>query len=193
MIGASEALAVGREVGERVVVKATSTGGSIATLGMTQPDLAEAVAGVVMISPNFAVNNPAAPLLTFPAARYWVPVLVGERRSFEPRNAGQADHWTTEYPMVATLPMARVAKAARDADHGAIKVPLMLYFNDGDRVVKAEATRAVAARWGGPVAMVEAPARGDVDPYLHVVAGDIMSPGNTDAAVQAIVDWAKGL
>jgi pimeloyl-ACP methyl ester carboxylesterase len=193
MIDASEALAVAREVGERVVVMATSTGGSIATLAMTQPDLAEAVAGVVMISPNFAVNNPAAPLLTFPAARYWVPVMVGERRSFEPRNAGQADHWTTEYPMVATLPMARVAKAARDADHGAIKVPLMLYFNDGDRVVKAEATRAVAARWGGPVAMVEAPAGGDVDPYLHVVAGDIMSPGNTDAAVQAIVDWAKGL
>ena len=193
MIDASEALAVAREVGERVIVIATSTGGSIATLAMTQADLAEGVAGVVMISPNFAVNNPAAPLLTFPAARSWVPLLVGERRSFEPRNLGQAMHWTTDYPMVATLPMARVAKAARDAEHGAIKVPLMLYFNDADRVVKAEATREVAARWGGNVTMVEAPSGADVDPYLHVVAGDIMSPGNTDGAVQAIVDWAKGL
>lgn len=193
MLDAAEGLAVARAVGERVIVLATSTGGSIATLAMTQSDLAEGVAGVAMVSPNFAVNNPAAMLLTFPAARYWVPALVGERRSFEPRNAGQAAHWTTDYPVLATLPMGRVAQAARQADHEKISVPLFLFFNDGDRVVRAEVTREVAARWGGPVTQVMAPAGADVDPYLHVIAGDIMSPGNTAGAVAALTQWAAGL
>lgn len=189
----AEALDVARQTGERVIVLATSTGGTLAALAMTQPDLAEGVAGVAMVSPNFAVNSPGAALLTWPAARHWLPLLIGPRRSFVPRTPEQATHWTIDYPSVAVLPMARAVQAAQAADLGALQVPLMVYFSDADQVVRAPATRAAAARWGGPVTLVAAPGGAGTDPSAHVMAGDILSPANTSGAVAALTDWARGL
>lgn len=193
IIDVAEALDVARQTGDRVIVLATSTGATLAALALTQPDLAQGVAGVAMVSPNFAVNSPAAALLTFPAARAWVPLIVGPRRGFEPRTAEQAAHWTTDYPTTALLPMARAVQAARAADLGAIRVPLLVYFSDADQVVRAAATRAAAARWGGPVTLVAAPGGVGTDPSGHVMAGDILSPANTAGAVAALVEWARRL
>lgn len=193
IVDASEALQVARQTGDRVIVLATSTGATLAALALTQPDLAQGVAGVAMVSPNFAVNSPAAALLTFPAARAWVPLIVGARRGFDPRNAEQAAHWTTDYPTTALLPMARSVQAARGADLAAVTLPLLVYFSDADQVVRADATRAVAARWGGPVTLVTAPGGPGTDPSAHVMAGDILSPANTAGAVAALLAWARDL
>jgi pimeloyl-ACP methyl ester carboxylesterase len=62
----AEALAVGRAIGERVVVVATSTGGAIATWGATQPELMEDVAGLVLISPNYRLRAQGSEILTMP-------------------------------------------------------------------------------------------------------------------------------
>ena len=62
----AEALAIGRRIGDRVLVIATSTGGTLAALAATDPELSERLAGVVLISPNFGVQNPKAGLLTLP-------------------------------------------------------------------------------------------------------------------------------
>ena len=64
------------------------------------------VAGLVLLSPNFAINDRWAFLLDMPFARDLLPRLGGETRSFEPVNEGQAEHWTTSYPMAALAPMA---------------------------------------------------------------------------------------
>ena len=45
----AEALAVGRAVGDRVLLVGTSTGGTLAALAMHEP-MAEGVAGVAMLS-----------------------------------------------------------------------------------------------------------------------------------------------
>jgi alpha-beta hydrolase superfamily lysophospholipase len=189
----AEALAAGRAVGDEVLVIATSTGASMATAALAQPPMAKGVAGVVLVSPNFAIKNPVGPLLTWPAARIWLPVLAGERRSFEPINEGQAAHWTTEYPSAAVFPMAAIVKHAAELDHGQITTPALFYYSDDDGVVDAEATTRVAARWGGPVARSKPDLRPGDDPLAHVIAGDIMSPGNTDAAVAAMLDWVATL
>ena len=106
----AEALAAARAVGEEVIVISTSTGGTLAALAATQPELIEGVKGIVFVSPNFGLNTPLEPLLTWPAARYLLPALAGDRYSFEPENEGQATFWTTEYPSVAILPMAALVK-----------------------------------------------------------------------------------
>lgn len=188
-----EALQIARRVGERVVILSTSTGGTFAAEAAMAPDLAEAIAGIVFVSPNFGINNPAAPLLSWPAARWWLPILVGERREFEPRNAGQAAHWTTSYPNVAALPLAAIVDHAVDLDFAGATIPALFYFTDQDKVVLAERTRHVMAAWGGPVRFVEAPMGAGVDDFGHVVTGDIISPGNTPGTIAAILDWAKGL
>ena len=119
MNDAVEALAVARAVGDKVIILTTSTGGTIAALALHEPALQNDVAGVVFVSPNFGINNPAAGVLTLPAARYWVPLVAGETRKFDPLNDGQAAHWTTTYPTVATLPMAAAKMTCpRDKDLG---------------------------------------------------------------------------
>lgn len=189
----AEALAAGRRVGEKVVVISTSTGGTLVTLAAERPGAMENVAGLVFVSPNFGVNNPAAALLTMPAARLWLPLLVGAERSFEPRNEAQATLWTTRYPTVAVLPMAASVKAAMQVDVSKIDIPALFLFSDADRVVRPDLTRQVAGAWGGPVQIVNPDLGPDDDAYAHVIAGDVMSPGQTDGAVQVIYGFIQGL
>lgn len=193
MADMAEALAVARAVGEEVIVISTSTGSTLATIAALDPALSEAVVGQVFVSPNFGVNSPAAPLLTWPLARHWVPLVVGAERGFTPHNAAHGRHWTTRYPTVALLPMAAAVKHARTLDHARIGQPLLVMFSPDDQVVLPDATRAVATRWGGPVTRVEVTVGEGDDPNSHVIAGDILSPGQTDVAVRRILDWASGI
>jgi len=193
MRDAAEALAAARAVGGKVLVIATSTGASVATAALAQPDLAENVVGAVFVSPNFGINNAVAPLLTWPAARHWLPLLAGKRRAFEPMNEQQAAHWTTEYPSVAVFPMAAIVKHAANLDHGKITVPALFYFSDKDAVVDASETVRVAERWGAPVTRGYPDLRQGDDPLAHVIAGDIMAPGNTDKAIKRILEWVATL
>ncbi len=184
-------LEIGRRLGERVLVMGTSTGGTLAAWAATDPEMAADVAGVVLVSPNFAVGNPAGWLLELPFARQWVPLVAGADRSFEPLNDGQAAHWTTAYPTAATVTLGTLLRELRGRDLGAASQPVLVLFSDEDQVVSPPATRAAMARWGGPVTLSPQtlPETG-ADPFRHVIAGDIMSPAMTDVAVQAILDWA---
>lgn len=193
MADIAEALAIGRRLGERVVIIATSTGATLATVALAQPGGAEGVAGAALISPNYRLASAAGAILDLPLARHWGPWLVGAERSFEPLNEGHARWWTTRYPTAAVFPMATLMRTARAVDHGAISVPLLVLQSPDDQVVDAAETARVVAAWGGP-ARLEAPtlAPGD-DRYAHVIAGDILSPGQTAWAVRLIADWAGGL
>jgi alpha-beta hydrolase superfamily lysophospholipase len=189
----AEAMAIGRRLGDRVIVISTSTGGTLSTIGASDPALSEGLAGVVLVSPNFGVKNAAGKILDLPWARVWGPIVAGETRSFEPDNEGQAKHWTTSYPTVALFPMAALVSAANALDHGAIKTPILAIFSPDDRVVSPDATRAVLGGWGGPVQIHERKMGPGDDPYSHVIAGDILSPGQTAETVTLILAWAKAL
>ncbi len=189
----AEALAVGRAIGDEVLVISTSTGGTIAAQAALQSEMMEDVMGMVFISPNFGINSLFAPFLTLPAARSWVPFLAGDRRSHEPKSPEYAKGWTTDYPISALFPMAALVKEAGKKDYSKVLVPALFYFSDEDRIVRSDMIRKVMTTWGGTV-RAEAPtlAEGD-DPNAHVIAGDIMSPGNTQAAADLIVDWANSV
>lgn len=187
-------LALARSLGERVLVIGTSTGGTLAAWAATDPDMAERVAGVVLISPNFRIADPAAVLLEWPLARWFVPWIVGPERSFEPHNAAQAEFWTERYPTLATVRLGALVRDMRARDVGATDIPALFLFSDADRVVSAAATREVAARWGGPVSLrpQALPPEG-ADPSSHVIAGDILSPAMTAPVTGIILDWIAAL
>lgn len=189
----AEALAAARAVGDKVLVISTSTGGTLLYVAALDAAMIKDVAGAIFVSPNFGLNNPAAPLLTWPAARYWLPPLVGTRRSFEARNDDHARYWTTEYPSVAVLPMAALVKAAVALDPAQAQVPALFWFSDNDRVVDPAVTRRIAARWGGEATIMNPNLGPRDDPNAHVIAGEIMSPGQTDNAVQGMLNWARRL
>jgi alpha-beta hydrolase superfamily lysophospholipase len=189
----AEALEAGRRVGDKLLVISTSTGGTLMAAAAQNPQMMQGVVGSIFVSPNFGLNNPAAPLLTWPAARYWLPVIAGQRRSFEVRNEAHGKFWTTEYPSVAIFPMAALVKEVVALDHGKGTVPALFWYSREDKVVRPEASDAIKNAWGGPVAVVHPTLSDQDDPYAHVLAGSVMSPNQTEAAVQGMLTWVKSL
>ena len=189
----AEAIAIGRRIGREIIVLSTSTGGTVSAIAATDPALVEGIKGIAFISPNFRIKSKAAVILTWPLVRYWAPVLVGPERSFEPMNEGQRTYWTTRYPTVSVMPMAALVAHADKLDYSDVTVPALFMISDDDAVVSAEKNRQMALRWGGETTLkIVELAEGD-DPFNHVIAGNIMSPGQTDQAINDILEWVRGL
>lgn len=187
----AEAMAIGRAIGDRVVVIATSTGGSLAVAEATNTDVSKDLMGMALISPNFGVQAGGSFLLTLPWGKQLAELIVGKERGFEPRNAAQAEFWTTRYPTAALLPMAKLVEIAVATQVENVAIPALFIISEGDTVVRPQATKAIAARWGAThlVHIVE----DAEDPDQHVIAGDAVSPGTTDELAKLIVDWVRTL
>lgn len=188
----AEAMAIGRRLGDRVLILSTSTGGTLAALAAADPALSEGLAGVVMVSPNFGIRSAAAKILDLPFAHVWGPMVAGQTRSFEPRNAAHGAYWTTSYPTLALFPMAALVRHVVALDLAGAKAPLLVLYSQQDQVVDPVKTESVLQGWGGPRQMVQRVLGPGDDPYSHVIAGDVLSPGQTAETVQIILDWARG-
>lgn len=187
----AEAMAIGRQLGERVVLIGTSTGGSLATLAALDPAYRDDIAALITVSPNFALSDRQAWMLDLPFAPHWIPRIGGAERSFEPQSEDHARYWTERYPTSALFPMRTVQRAAASADHPAARVPMLVFYANDDRVVVPSATARVIERWG---------ARADAhvidnaeDPGQHVITGDIRSPATNDFVIRTILAWLADL
>lgn len=187
----AEAIAIGREIGDKVVVIATSTGAALAVEAATQAGASDGVVAMALISPNFGVRATGSELLTLPWGKQMAELVIGKEYSFKPRNALQEQLWTTRYPSSALLPMAALTKLARNAPVENIKIPALFIFSDSDRVTRQELTREIAARWGAYHELVPVEGTGDSD--NHVIAGDALSPSTTQFLAQRIEVWIKAV
>lgn len=185
-----EAIEIGRRLGDRVVLMSTSTGGTLtawaASLGLTDD-----VAGFVMVSPNFELQDWRGRLATLPFAERALPFLVGpgfELQLAEPADDGSR---TALFPSQALLPMAALVEHVRGLDFGAIHTPALFLYSPGDQVVNPLATEAVVSRWGGPaeVLLVDDPD----DAFHHMLAGDMFSPSTTETVVDTITGWIEAI
>ncbi len=188
-----EALAAARAVGDEVVVLGTSTGGTLAALAMLDDAQQAKIKGIVFVSPNFGINDPMAPLLTMPAARYILPLVAGHERSWKAANGLQEKYWTTRYPTVAVFPLAALVKEAASASYSALSIPALFHYALDDRVVDGAASARVSRDWGGAVTEAILPEDAKVGASRHVIAGDIISPAQTAATTEIILNWIKGL
>ncbi len=189
----AEALAIGKRIGERVIVISTSTGGTLAALAADDPRLAPEIDGIVFISPNFGLHNPLAFLLNWPFVRIWGPWVGGATQSFTPVNEANARYWTTRYPTVATVPLAALVRAAAGRDYAQVKIPALFLFSPQDQVVRPDITAKIAAAWGGPKQVAHPVLTARDDALHHVIAGAILSPDQTAPTVARILAWARGL
>ncbi len=188
-----EGLQAARIAGRKVLVLSTSTGGTLVAALSQDKNMMRDVAGLIFVSPNFGLNNPVARLLSWPAARYWLPPLAGAQRSFEARNDDHAMYWSTSYPSVSVMPMAALIDAVNAQDHSGQTLPALFMFSADDQVVRPDITAQVAQAWGGPSTVINPVMGPGDDVQSHVIAGDILSPGQTQAAYQAMLDWVRGL
>ena len=189
----AEAIAIGRKLGERVIVIATSQGGTMTAMSAMDFALMTDVAGIVFVSPNFGIQNRGSFVLTTPFSRTWVPMVMGEERSFEPTNAQHEEWWTTRYPTKALFPMAAAVEAAYSLPYDTVQTPALFFLSDKDEVVRPKAIREVEALWGGPSEIVALNLEPSDDPVFHVIAGDILSPSQNDPMVEKVLEWISSL
>ncbi len=187
----AEALAAARAVGEQVLVISTSTGGTLAAAAALDPELSEGVAAMVFVSPNFGVNTVAAWVPTLPWARHWLPSLLGGERDVSSPDPDKNLYWTTRYSWEAIVPMSALVAEVFALDFAGAQIPALFWFSMDDQVVRPDLTQEVAENWGGPSKEQLVTMGPEDDPSSHVVAGDLMSPGQTGPMTEGILEWLK--
>ncbi len=175
---ALEALRIGQRLGERVVLVGTSTGASLASwLAATYP---EDVAGLVLISPNFAPRDERTQWLTGPWGERigrWMTDGVVE---FEARNEAHARYWTRQVPVEAVVQMMLLVEAARDAALEKVKAPVWLLYHPEDPVVQPEAMLEALQRMPNEKNRVTDISETHEPEYAHILTGRHLAKSTTN-------------
>ncbi len=182
-----EAVRIGRLLGDRVLVLATSTGGTLGTWLATRPEGAD-VSAYVFISPNFGPKNRLSELINGPWGQQLAFWLEGEMRGEVSGKPDEARGWTERYATRALFPMMALVQHVRDSDLSAFRTPVLVFYAPGDRTVEPEQTRQVFARLGSPRKTLEAVNYSEAEGQ-HVLAGDIRAPRATGPMTERILGW----
>lgn len=179
---AAEALAIGRTLGERVIVVGTSTGGTLA-LWLAQQESAESIAAMLLISPNLGPRNRQGELLAGPWGAELLSGLVGDTYEWQPANDAQRRYWTWRYPARALLPMMALVREVRDSPLESIRLPTYVLYSPDDRVVHPDEIERAFSRLGSPIKTLESFPDAQ-DRSRHVLAGDILAPQDTSRVLE---------
>ena len=189
----SEAIRIGSRIGEKTFILATSTGATLvsAILAKNRDDFD--LAGVVFISPNFAIKSFSSKFLTLPFVNYWGPFLIGEKIINEPLSLEHEKYWSLTYSTKSVIELANLVKFTNNLNFKNIKTPALFFYSNEDKVVDTRKTSKVIKRWGGEVEDVILKLTASDDPYSHVIAGKIRSPNQTRHVVEKIIYWIENL
>ena len=189
----AEALAIGRRIGEKVLLIGTSTGGTLATISALDSTLSKDISGVVLISPNFRMKPTNARIFDLGFAPIWAPLITGPEYVSTPTSEDHAKYWTNLYPISALFNVATLLRATRSLDPTKTNVPLLVLYSPDDQVVDASYTKFFLENWGGPSRWEVRQMTTEDDPRSHMITGDVRSPAQTDSTIALILDWEAGL
>jgi pimeloyl-ACP methyl ester carboxylesterase len=186
----AEAMEVGRRIGERVLVMATSTGAALtASLALEASAVSRGLAALVMMSPNF---RPPSALMTFASTSAGAMILSlirAQRRAAVPADPALAHAWTKPVPVCAVQTALAASHLVYRADLARAAVPTLFIYSQRDRVVFPKETDKLFEAWGGDKERFLV--TGSANPTQHVIAGRLRSPETTDVVIATIVDWLQ--
>ena len=185
---ATDALAIGREIGERVVLVGTSTGGTLA-LWLAQRD-PQKIAALVLISPNLGPRGAGVELLAGPWGAQVLRAAVGTEHRWDPANAAQARYWNWQYPSTALLPMMALVKIVRESPLESVTTPTLVLYSLEDQVVEPLETERAFARLGSRTKRLQV-VNDSADRSNHVLAGDILAARDTARVREWIIDFLE--
>jgi esterase/lipase len=172
-----EAYAIGKQLGEKVIIMGTSTGGTLALmLAAEYPE----ISGIILMSPNIAINDPNAFLLN----NHWglqLARMVKKSNYIEPvdKRPDALQYWSAPYRLEAAVQVEElVEETMLPATFSRVKQPvLMLYYykdeQHQDPVVKVSAMKEMFSELGTPSEKkrsIPVPNTGD-----HVIGSSIKS------------------
>jgi esterase/lipase len=174
---AKEAYAIGKKLGKKVILMGTSTGGTVALqLAAAFPD----IAGIVLYSPNIAINDPNAWLLNNPWGLQIARLVKGSNFN----TAGHDDstykkYWNYTYRLEATVQLEELLETTMlPSTFSAVRQPVLaLYYykdeNNHDKVVKVSAIQKMMKELGTPDSLKRSVAMANTG--NHVLASPILS------------------
>lgn len=174
---ARNAYAIGKKLGKKVILMGTSTGGTLALqLASVYPD----IAGLLLLSPNIAINDPNAWLANNPWGLQIARLVKGSKMNIIANKTDEYKrYWNTQYRLEAITELQELLeRTMTEATFKKIEQPvLVLYYykneQQQDPVVKVSAMRNMFDQLSTPATkkrMVAIPNAGS-----HVLASPIQS------------------
>ena len=174
---AKMAYAIGKQIGKKVILMSTSTGGTLALqLAATYPE----IAGLILYSPNIEVFNPSAPLLDNPwGLQIGRAVLKSNYVDIKYKDSAYPKYWNSHYRIEAVVALQNLLEATMtEATFKKIHQPTLAlyYYKDEahqDNVVKVKAIQKMMQQIATPANLkmeMAIPNAGN-----HVIASPIVS------------------
>jgi len=150
---AVEAYAIGKQLGRKIILMSTSTGGTLALkLCAEFPD----IEANIMMSPNIAINDPNA----WMANNHWglqvAHLIVGEHKVVDDTTKLYAQYWNNRYSTSSLVQLEELLESTmKESTFKKVTQPslLLYYFKDEDHqdpVVKVSAMKRMFAQLGTP-------------------------------------------
>ena len=178
---AREALAIGRRIGDRVILIGISTGALLATMAALEDQ--SGIAALVLLSPNFAIQDWRAKYISGPMGPWIAQLLIGEDYSFRPVTSGHADFWTSRYPSEGIVALMNLVNSARSLELGALRVPTLIIYTSKDTVVDLKAIRDRFAEIKAEnKLLVDLPGA-----TRHELTGDALAPATVRPVIEQII------
>jgi esterase/lipase len=171
------AYAIGKQIGKKVILMSTSTGGTLALqLAANYPE----IGGLILYSPNIEVFNPSAPLLNNPwGLQIGRTVLKSNYVDIKYKDSAYPKYWNTHYRIEAVVALQHLLEATMtEATFKKIHQPTLAlyYYKDEanqDNVVKVGAIQKMMQQIATPSNLkmeMAMPNTGN-----HVIASPIVS------------------
>ncbi len=189
---AKEALAIGKRIGEKVILMGTSTGCSYAiNLAANYP---QDIGAMINLSPNIRVKDPSAALLNGPWGLEIAKIVLGDYRHIKADSSAYALYWDTLYPVNSLVELQHLLESTLvDTTFAKVTCPtltLCYYKNEEeqDPVVSVDKMRWMHESLGTENAKKEFIELADVGD--HVLANPIKSK-DPEAVNRAIHNFIK--
>lgn len=151
---AKEALTIGRQLGDKVILMGTSTGGSVA---LQLAAVYQEVAAVILLSPNIAINDPNAWLLNDPWGLQIARLVKhSDFNTSDNTTSVYKQYWNYQYRLEAAVQLEEYLETAMTRQtFSAVKQPVLTlyYYKDEqhqDPVVKVSSMRKMMKELGTP-------------------------------------------
>jgi pimeloyl-ACP methyl ester carboxylesterase len=154
---AKQALAVGRRLGDKVILVGTSTGGSLAL--MLAAEYPNDVYALINMSPNIAINNGAAFLLNNPWGLQIARMVMGGKYRISDSDSEKSQYWDSKYRLESTVQLQELLESKMNKrTFSKVNQPVLnLYYykneNEQDPEVKVSSILLMHEQLSTPDAM----------------------------------------
>lgn len=174
---AKDALAIGNALGKKVILMSTSTGGTVALkLAAEYPDK---VYALINMSPNIAINNPAAFLLNDPWGLQIARMVMGGKYRVTGADGEKSQYWNNKYRLESVVQLQELVETTmtRNTFERIQQPSLTLYYykneDEQDPEVKVSAMLEMHGQIATPEDMKVAKAIPTAG--AHVIGGSLAS------------------